>query len=149
MKTLLILAEHPEFPEAIRAGLNLENYRIVHCSSLEEAEPLLHRGFLSACLLDLESTDVRGMWVIEKLRRQLPNCPLLVFTGAAQWDWEEEAYLKGVAHVFAKPVRPRLLNNVLERILTKAHQPVGPAPAAASGFIRPMQTAEYSQGSSP
>src|ERR1700753_2427303 len=99
MKTLLILAEHPEFPEAIRAGLNLENYRIVHCSNLEEAEPLLHRGLLNACILDLETADVRATWVIKKLRRQLPNCPLIVFTAATQRDWEEEAYLKGVSQV--------------------------------------------------
>ncbi|HEX3797672.1 MAG TPA: ATP-binding protein [Verrucomicrobiae bacterium] len=135
MKTLLILAEHPEFPEAIRAGLNLENYRIVHCSNLEEAEPLLHRGLLSACILDLETADVRATWVIEKLRRQLPNCPLIVFTSAAQRDWEEEAYLKGVSQVLTKPIRPRLLNNILERIFSK------PAPVSnpsASGSNQPM-----------
>jgi nitrogen-specific signal transduction histidine kinase/DNA-binding response OmpR family regulator len=129
MKTLLILAEHPEFAEAIRAGLNLQNYRIIHCSSVEEAEPLLHRAVLSACILDVASADVRGMWMIEKLRRQLPQCPLLVYTGAAQWDWEEEAYLKGVVHVFTKPVRARLLNNVLERVLNQPQ----PAPGSAPG----------------
>ena len=138
MKTLLILAEHPEFPETIRSGLNLDAYRIIHCHGLEEAEPLLHRGLLSACILDLESADVRGMWVIERLRRVLPQCPLIVYTASAQWDWEEEAYLKGVSHVLAKPVRPRLLNNLLERLFAaKAMPPSGFVPvsglAATSG----------------
>src|ERR1700741_4987586 len=119
MKTLLILAARPEFPEAIRAGLNHEQYRLVHCSSLEEAEPLLHRGLLSACILDLDSNDVRGMWTIEKLRRQLPQCPLLVYVPTSPWEWEEEAYLKGVSHVLAKPVRGKLLSNLLERIFSK------------------------------
>jgi len=148
MKTILILAEHPEFPEAIRAGLNLENYRIVHCGNLEEAEPLLHRGLLSACVLDLESADVRGMWVIEKLRRQLPNCPLLVYTRASQWDWEEEAYLKGVSHVLTKPVRARLLNNLLERILSKspAAAPGAGATPSAAPAMRPM---DNGKGNSP
>ncbi len=148
MKTLLILAEHPEFPEAVRAGLNHENYRIVHCGSLEEAEPLLHRGLVSACILDLETADVRAMWVIEKLRRQLPTCPLLVYTGAAQWDWEEEAYLKGVSQILTKPVRPRLLNNMLEKLLNKAQpgSPLPNPPAPASSLLRPV---ENGKGSSP
>jgi signal transduction histidine kinase/CheY-like chemotaxis protein len=126
MKTLLILAEHPEFPETIRGGLHVDQYRVVHCSTIEEAEPLLHRSLLSACILDLENADVRGMWIIEKLRRQLPQCPLLVYTSTSPWEWEEEAYLKGVTHVLAKPVRPKLLNNLLERIWSK---PANPAPA--------------------
>src|SRR5882724_117921 len=149
MKTLLILAEHPEFPEAIRAGLNLQNYRIVHCGSLEEAEPLLHRGLLSACILDLASADVRGMWVIEKLRRQLPQCPLLVYTGAAQWDWEEEAYLNGVAHVFAKPVRSRLLNTVLERILNKPLAASSSAPSASQASPSSAETAKNAPTGAP
>lgn len=131
MKTLLILAEHPEFPETIRAGLNLDSYRIVHCANLEEAEPLLHRGLLHAVILDLDAADVRGMWIIEKVRRQLPQIPMLVYTSSAQWEWEEEAYLKGVSHVLAKPVRARLLNNLLERALSKV--PVTPPPSAQSG----------------
>ena len=146
MKTLLILAEHPEFPETIRSGLNLDTYRIIHCHGLEEAEPLLHRGLLSACILDLESADVRGMWIIERLRRVLPQCPLIIYTGAAQWDWEEEAYLKGVSHVLAKPVRPRLLNNLLERLFApKTAVPPGLAPSPAL----PPYRAENAPGALP
>ena len=29
MKTLLVLAEHPDFAEAIRAGVNPEHYRVI------------------------------------------------------------------------------------------------------------------------
>ena len=148
MKTLLILAEHPDFPDAIRAGLNLENYRIVHCNNLEEAEPLLHRGLLNACILDLESADVRGMWVIEKLRRQLPHCPLLVYTDAAQWDWEEEAYLKGVSHVLTKPVRAKLLNNLLERTFSKASA-TGPGPTISPANLSAPRFVESDKSNPP
>lgn len=142
MKTLLILAANPEFPEAVRSGFNLENYRIVHCANLEEAEPLLHRGLLSACILDLDSNDVRGMWTIEKLRRQLPQCPLLVYTPTSPWEWEEEAYLKGVSHVLAKPVRPKLLNNLLERIFSKPAAASSPSKPAAAPAASPLRMPE-------
>src|SRR3954471_12113613 len=120
MKTVLVLAQHPELAESIRAGLNSDTYRVIHRLSLEEAEPLLHYGLLNACFVDVELTNVQGIWMIEKLRKLLPNCPILVYTGPKQWEWEEEAYLKGVAHVLAKPVRSRLLNALLDRIFSKA-----------------------------
>src|SRR5882757_2113837 len=123
MKTVLVLAQHPELADAIRAGLNSDTYRVIHRLSLEEAEPLLHYGLLNACIVDVELTNVQGMWMIEKLRKLLPACPILVYTGPKQWEWEEEAYLKGVAHVLAKPVRGRLLNALLERILITSPSP--------------------------
>jgi hypothetical protein len=48
---------------------------------------------------------VQEVWILEKLRRRAPRCPILIYTGAKQWEWEEEAYLHGAAHVLAKPVR--------------------------------------------
>ncbi|MDB6122621.1 MAG: hypothetical protein JWQ71_1614 [Pedosphaera sp.] len=149
MKTLLILAPHPELAEAIRAALDPENYRVVHRVSLEEAEPLLHNGLLQACLMDVELTNVQGIWMIEKLRRRLPHCPILVFTGAKQWEWEEEAYLKGVTHVLAKPVRARLLNTLLDRTFNKP-QPAVPRPAAVPISVpQSIRQTDGAQGPAP
>ena len=44
MKTILVLSPHPDFAEVIQAGLNPEEYRIVHRIGVEEAEPLLAHG---------------------------------------------------------------------------------------------------------
>jgi signal transduction histidine kinase len=139
MKTLLVLAEHPDLAEAIRAGLNSGSYRVIHRLGFEEAEPLLRYSLLSACILDVESAQVQGVWAIEKLRRLAPNCPIIVYTGAGRWDWEEEAYLKGVTHVLPKPVRPRVLETLLERSLARpqvvrpAAEPPHQSPVAAGG----------------
>ena len=116
MKTLLVLAPHPELAETIRAGLNPEQYRVVHRVNLDEAEPLLAHGLISACLVDVELTGVQGIWILEKLRRRDATCPIMVFTGAKQSEWEEEAYLRGVEHVLTKPVRGRMLAAVLNRL---------------------------------
>lgn len=118
MRTLLVLAQHPELADAIRAGVDSEHFRVVHRGDVEEAEPILSVGLVDVCILDVELGSVQGIWPIEKLRRRLPRCPLIIYTGAARWEWEEEAYLHGVAHVLAKPVRPRLLNALLERLWT-------------------------------
>jgi signal transduction histidine kinase len=139
MKTLLVLAPHPELAEAIRSGLDPENYRVIHRAGLEEAEPMLATGMADACIVDLELTNVQSAWLLEKLRTRAPKCPLIVYTGARQWEWEEEAYLRGAAHILSKPVRPRMLNLLLNRLwqTEAAAQPlqVMPAPAPSVPLV--------------
>src|SRR5260370_7091518 len=150
MKTLLVLAQHPEFANAGRAALSPEEYRVIQRISLEEAEPLLHRGLLGACLLDVESSNVQWVWVIEKLRRRVPHCPILVYTGSKQWEWEEEAYLLGVSHVLVKPVSARLLNALLEGTPAKAlPAPAGPAQTLWPPLSPPPRAVENPQSAHP
>ena len=116
MKKLLVLAQHPELAESIRAAVNPEQYQVLHRTSVEEAEPLLAQGLAAASIVDVELTSIQGVWFIEKLRRRAPKCPVIIYTNAKQWEWEEEAYLQGATHVLNKPVRPRMLNALLERL---------------------------------
>lgn len=142
MKTLLVLAPHPEMSDAVRAALNPEKYRVIHRINLEEAEPLLTRGVLDACVLDVEVTNVQGIWVLEKLRRRLPNCPIIAYASTKEWQWEEEAYLQGVSHVLTRPVRPRLLSVLLERLWTPPALPrteSRPVPARVTEEPRPIK----------
>ncbi|MFO1514373.1 MAG: response regulator [Verrucomicrobiota bacterium] len=125
MKTLLIISPHPEIAETIRSGLNPAQYRVVHRATHEEAEPLLAHGLAHVCILDLELEGVQGLWTVERLRRRDTRCPILVFSGAKSSEWEEEAYLRGVNHVLAKPIRPRLLASLLDRLFA--------VPAASPG----------------
>jgi len=129
MKTLLVLAEHPDFAEVIRAGLNPEHYRVIARTDLTEAEPLLEHGLAEACIVDVELTGVQGIWFLEKLHRKAPRCPVILYAGAKQPEWEEEAYLQGVTHVLTKPVRGRILTALLDRLwLTPAAiRPTQPA----------------------
>ncbi|HET7624360.1 MAG TPA: ATP-binding protein [Verrucomicrobiae bacterium] len=120
MKTILVLAPHPELFETLRAGLDPEQYRVIHRTGVEEAEPLLAHGLAHACIVDVELSGVQEIWILEKLRRRAPRCPIIIFTGAKQWEWEEEAYLKGATHVLNKPVRMRMLTALLDRLWAKA-----------------------------
>ncbi len=141
MKTLLVLAQHPDFAESVRAAVNPENYRIIHRLSLDEAEPLLHGALFSVCIIDVEPGNAQWIWMIEKLRRRVPRCPVIVYGGANAPEWEEEAYLMGVAQVLAKPVRARLLNSLLERALNPAPS-AGPRPSRTLAPVPAPRSAE-------
>lgn len=116
MKTLLVVAQHPELVETLRASLSPEQYRIIHRVNVEEAEPLLAHGLANACIVDVELTSVQEVWIIEKLRRRGSKYPIIIYAGAKQWEWEEEAYLQGATHVLTKPVRIRMLTALLDRL---------------------------------
>src|SRR5215469_833007 len=116
MKTILVLSPHPDFVETIRVSLGEEAYRVVHRMDVDQAEPLLVHGIVSACILDIDLMGVQGVWVIERLRRRDAKCAIIAYTAAMASDWEEEAFLKGVTHILATPVRPKLLSSLLERL---------------------------------
>jgi signal transduction histidine kinase/DNA-binding NarL/FixJ family response regulator len=145
MKTILVLSQHPDFAEVIRAGLNPGQYRVVHRLTVDEAEPLLAHGLAAVCILDADLMDVEIVWAVDRLRRFDVRSPIIVYTSASESAWEEEAFLHGVTHVLTKPVRARLLNTLLERLGNATLQrtvPVAPAPAQNS-FSRPAESAPF------
>jgi signal transduction histidine kinase/CheY-like chemotaxis protein len=139
MKTILVLAPTPVLPEAIRPLLSPEEFRLLHRTDLSDIEPLAKGAFLDACIVDAEEGDVRALWMIEKLRQLAPNTPVIVYKGAT-WEWEEEAYLKGVSAVLSKPVRGRLLTSMLQRF-GKPALPQAPAPRALPARVPPAPLA--------
>jgi signal transduction histidine kinase len=132
MKTILVLSPHPDFAEAVRTSLSPEHYRVVHRLNVEEGEPLLVHGLVAACLLDADLMGVECVWVIERLRRRDAKTPIIAYAGQSQSDWEEEAFLRGVTQILTKPVRPRLLNSILDRLWNQSAMQ-RPAPAVPAG----------------
>lgn len=152
MKTILVLSAHPDFADAIRASLSPEQYRIVHRHTVDEGEPLLVHGLISACVLDADLLGVECVWAVERLRRRDPRAPIIAYSEQPQSDWEEEAFLRGVTHVLTKPVRPRLFNSLLERLWTgplpvsspSAANPVASAPSFTRVSLEPAPAAQFS-----
>ena len=115
---------------AIQAVLDQTQYQIVAKEDVWEAESLLTRGAIDASLIDVDLTDVRAVRLIEEMKNCAPSCPIIIFTGAKNSEWEEDAYLLGVAHILTKPVRAKLLNTLLDRCFRDAEQKAPPAEIA-------------------
>ncbi len=135
MKTILVLSSHPEMAETIRSGLNPEQYRIIHRTGVADAEPMLAHGLVQGVIVDVEFNGVQNMWLVERLRRRDSRCPIIIYTGEKQSEWEEEAYLRGVTHVLSKPVRPRALASLLERTFTAIANPPTAAPVRVETVV--------------
>ncbi len=148
MKTILVLSLHPDFAEAIRAGLDAGRYRVVHRLSVDDAEPLLVHSLAAVCIVDVDLMGVEGIWVIERLRRHDSKSPVIAYTGEIQSEWEEEAFLRGATHVLTKPVRSRLLNSLLDRLLVAPVQSI-PAPSESSPGSSPEHPQPGASNSAP
>lgn len=116
MRTLLVVTSQPAMAAAIGSVLEAGQFQLIVKEHVGEAEFLLGRGAIDATILDAELTGARALRAIEELKSFAPVCPILVFTPDRQWQWEEDAYLLGVAHVLTKPVRGRMLNHLLTRL---------------------------------
>ena len=140
MKTILVLSPHPDFAEVIGATLPPEQFRVVHRTNVEDCEPLLVNGLAAACILDADLLGVENVWLIERLRRRDSRTPLIAYVANANADWEEEVILRGVSQVLTKPVRTRLLQSILDKLLNS------PAPAARPNIsVPPGNTAIFSR----
>jgi len=131
IRTILVVAPNPELADSLKSGLNPAQFRIVHRTTVEDAEPLLARGMADVCLLDVELHGVQDVWLLERLNQRGPKCPVIVCTSDRQPEWEEEAYLKGVRQVITKPVRIRALEAILRQLVPEGSTAVMLAPRSA------------------
>jgi signal transduction histidine kinase/DNA-binding NarL/FixJ family response regulator len=131
MKTILVLAPHPEVADAVKAAVDADQVRVIHRFDAEEAEALLNPALIDVCIVDADHGQLPGIWTVEKVIRRLPGRPVLVYASGRDWEWEEESYVRGVRHVLIKPVRPRVLNALLAQLWAISPTPSGSAVPAA------------------
>ena len=120
MKTILVLAQSPDFAEAIHSAVNPENYRVIHRISPE---------WLNPCCSTACSTCASWTWNRSKCRCaavdhrkvaacQVPQAPLLVYSGLKELELGEGKLTSKAPLSMCWPSwsAPRMLIALLERI---------------------------------
>ena len=114
MKSLLVLGQSP-FEEAVRTALDAASYRVLWKAEPGEADSLLRLGFTDVVVVEAQGIQPQLTSFLARVRHLVPNGCVVVYAEASPWEGEEEAYVAGADHVLFKPVRPRLLNALLQR----------------------------------
>jgi signal transduction histidine kinase/DNA-binding NarL/FixJ family response regulator len=135
MTTLLVIAA-PAVASAVQSALDAERYRLLQRSSCGEDELLLTASSIDGCIIDADLTSVEPLRAIRDVRRLMPHCPLILYATDSVGQWAEDAYLLGVDHILTKPLRPRLLNSVLERVLPNNGASGLPVPSSHGAVSR-------------
>jgi signal transduction histidine kinase/DNA-binding NarL/FixJ family response regulator len=123
MRTVLVIAPNPALTAAVRQALAPERYRVIEHTALREDELRMTASAVDACVFDVDLTSIEPIRQVERLRRVLPHCPIILYASDSKWNWEEDAYLLGVNHILSKPVRARLLNSLLDGLLSAGAPP--------------------------
>jgi signal transduction histidine kinase len=134
MRTLLVVTKQPSLTTAIQAVLDPLKFQFISKETISEAEMLLARGAIDGTLLDLDLIGAPAIQTIETLKSFAPASPIIIYAGQKQWQWEEDAYLAGVAHVLDKPVRGKLLSTLLERMFPAPEARATPISQSAPGY---------------
>ena len=129
MTNLLVIAPNNNLAAAVRVALDPSRYRLIEHDGFREEELRLTGAGIDLCIYDADLTTVEPIRNLERLRRLLPRCPVILYSDDSHWSWEEEAYLLGVSHILSKPVRGRLLNSLLDRIFAARTPAAGEWPA--------------------
>lgn len=119
MKTVYVLATQPDLLQALRAVLGPESHRLVPQTEWTEDLARMSESVVDAVVIDVDHCQAQPLRIVERIRRRLPECPVILFARERSREWEEDAYLVGVTHVFSKPVRGKLLLEILGRIWKK------------------------------
>jgi len=119
MRRILIVDDIPEYVDTME--VYLEGYEVVKAYSLKEAEEKLKEN-VDAAIIDIRLNDndpsnKDGLKLLEKIKKQKPDLPVIVTSAYKEFDYAVEALNIGADYFLKKPVNPNELKLILERLL--------------------------------
>jgi FixJ family two-component response regulator len=110
--------------EAVRDSLDVYlTLKGMHVTAFSSAQELLNHGDASPniWILDVNMPSIDGFMLLEMLREQGHEEPVVLITGLSDPDTRARAERAGVAAFFDKPIDPPVLFSALRGLLSEAH----------------------------
>jgi two-component system phosphate regulon response regulator PhoB len=117
----------------ILASRSLDGHRTFEAGDGHEALALIQEHRPHIVILDWMMPGLSGIEVTRAIREDpdLARITVVLMTGQGSFDAENEAREAGVDHFIAKPIMPRQLLTLVERIIAARRQEKEEAPAGA------------------
>jgi two-component system CheB/CheR fusion protein len=116
-RSVLIIEDHDDAREALRALLELEGHRVDAAASGPHGLEMAQRNHPDVALVDIGLPEVDGYEVARRMRALGPRCPYLIaLTGYGQPDDIRRARDAGFDAHLLKPVDPDALAKVLSAL---------------------------------
>lgn len=119
----------------------------IHCEPVSatkwvDAMEIIVRDQPDLIFLDLKMPTIDGASLLEFIRKQGLNVPVVVVSGYVTEESEEQLRKLGVSGIIRKPFQVKQITGTIEEILGPTETPADPAPAAPSvqpGADPPLQ----------
>ncbi len=116
--TILVVDDEPAFRLFVSTVLRDAGYEVTAARGGAEALSLLGARHFHLVLTDLKMPDVSGIEILEAVRRESPETPVILITAFGTIESAVEATKKGAADYLLKPLKdPEELRRVVGRAL--------------------------------
>ena len=119
-KTVLIVDDDPTQLRLLETVVAKADFRVVKANGGAEALERIsatRRGGIDVVLLDLAMPEVDGLEVLERVRPQHPDLPIVVLTAHGGVDTVVKAMRAGASDFMVKPASPERIRVTLENSL--------------------------------
>jgi DNA-binding NtrC family response regulator len=105
MHTILVVDDEPLIRWALREGLEGAGYAVLEAGSARETLESLGRATspVSVALLDIRLPDSDDLELLRRVRREAPDCRVIVMTAHGTPDLLEAALSAGAFDAISKP----------------------------------------------
>ena len=110
---ILIVDDENVVLEGCRMVLQDEGYEVIPVSSSDFALAIFKKSHPSLLLVDLKMPGHDGIYLLEKVKKQWPNVPIIVMSGYATRETIAEVFVQGADAFLPKPFTP---DELLEKI---------------------------------
>ena len=114
---IYLVDDEIEILDACRQTFELEGYAIKTFSSGREVLPLLKPDWLGVVITDVRMPEMDGLTLLEKIRGENPDIPVVILTGHGDVPMAIEAMHAGAYDFLEKPAPPEYLLDVARRAL--------------------------------
>lgn len=119
---ILIVDDERTIRLTFRCALETDGYQIVEAASVNEALSVLRTQTFAAAILDLRLGDQSGLRLLEQMRAQRNQTPVLMITAYGSIRDAVQAMRLGAIDFLEKPIEPDALRGVMSEILGR-HRP--------------------------
>jgi DNA-binding NtrC family response regulator len=114
---VLVVDDRADAREYVDDLLTPEGYEVIQAASGEEALQLIARHPVRLVITDLEMPGVDGMELLDRVRDQHRDLPVIIFTGHGRLAIGLRAIAHGAFYFLDKPVPPDKLLALAEKAL--------------------------------
>ncbi len=116
---ILIVEDESSLRTALFRILDRKGYSVITANRIEEAQVVIQGDSqIDMALVDLNLPDGDGMEFMDTLKKQHPNCEIIILTGHGSIEAAIKATQKGAFHFVTKPFNIDELMSLVEKAMT-------------------------------
>ncbi len=134
-QTILIIEDDTAFGTMLQKWCHRNGFEAELCSNVTAAQTGLTDRKIHLVLTDLRLPDGDGIMLLQWIREQKMNIPVIVMTSYGEIQSAVAAMKLGAEDFLEKPINPTILKGKIEQALTKKQEKAKPAKPVANNMV--------------